>query len=308
MGAAARWAALRLAAAQLLTSSGPAAAQDIEPRRWSVLPVGTNILGVGHAYTSGDIAFDPLLNVEGATVNVRTWGLSYLHAFRAFGRPARIDVQLAQQHARWKGLLDGSPREVDRRGLDDPSIRLSVNLLGPPAMDAKSLRAFHAANPVYTVAGAALAVRLPLGEYQRDKLLNLGQNRFVIRPQAGLVHRRGPWSFELTGSVFFYTDNDAFNRNQTRAQDPLFAGQTHVVYTGDSGWWVSAGAAYAGGGESSVDGVRKDDARRELLYGVSAGAPLNRRISVKIAYVGRRSEAEIGADTDNLAVAVSMRF
>jgi hypothetical protein len=29
-------------------------AQDIEPRRWSHLPLDTNFLGVGYAYTNGD--------------------------------------------------------------------------------------------------------------------------------------------------------------------------------------------------------------------------------------------------------------
>jgi hypothetical protein len=149
---------------------------------------------------------------------------------------------------------------------------------------------------------------LPLGEYKRDKLLNLGQNRFAIRPQAGVVHRRGPWSYELTGSVFLFTDNTAFNRDQTRAQDPLFALQGHIVYTADTGWWVSAGAAHNWGGESRVDGVRKDDSKRDLLYGISAGLPVSRRSSVKIGYVGSRTEEEVGADTDSFAVAVSVRF
>lgn len=294
----------------LLFAAGsvPALAQDVEARRWTPLPVGTSIVGAGTAYTTGDIAFDPVLNVEGATLNARTWALSFLHAFNALGKSARFDVLLPQQHARWKGLLDGEPREVERRGFADPRIRLAVNFLGPPALDAKALRAYHASHLVYTVAGAALAVDLPLGEYKRDKLLNLGQNRFVIRPQLGVVHRRGAWSYELTGSVAFFTDNTEFNHDQARAQDPLFALQGHIVYTTDTGWWVSVGAAHEWGGESSVDGVRKDDSKRDLLYGISAGLPLGRRSSVKIGFIGSRANKSIGADTDNLALAVSVRF
>jgi hypothetical protein len=304
-----RRAATLIAAGQMIAAGSiTALAQDIEPRRWTPLPVGTSVLGVGYVYTSGDIAFDPVLRIEEATLDARTWALSLLHAFDALGKLARVDVLLPQQHARWKGLLNGEPREVDRRGLADPVVRFSVNFLGPPALDAGGLGAYQAAHPVHTVAGAALAVTLPLGEYKRDKLLNLGKNRFVIRPQMGVVHRRGPWSYELTGSVFFFTDNREFYPDQTRAQDPLFALQGHIVYTAGRGWWISLGAARDWGGASSVDGVGKDDAKRDLLFGISAGLPVSPRSSVRIGYVGSRTDEEVGAETDSFAAALSFRF
>jgi hypothetical protein len=48
--------------------AGLCAAQDIEPRRWTPLPVGMNVLGAGIVYTEGDIAFDPVLELEDVTV------------------------------------------------------------------------------------------------------------------------------------------------------------------------------------------------------------------------------------------------
>jgi len=42
----------------------PCEAQELEPRRWGHLPIGGNFAGVGYAYTSGDIAFNPLLRIE----------------------------------------------------------------------------------------------------------------------------------------------------------------------------------------------------------------------------------------------------
>lgn len=39
----------------LLLLALPCSAQDIEPRRWSHLPLDTNFLGVAYAYTTGDI-------------------------------------------------------------------------------------------------------------------------------------------------------------------------------------------------------------------------------------------------------------
>jgi hypothetical protein len=296
-----------LPALLLALGCGTVPAQDIEPRRWTPLPIGTTVVGIGYGHTAGDISVDPLLNIEEGEVEARSRVLSVVHGFSAFGKTARVDVRLPWRQTRWKGLLDGVQRAVARRGPGDPRVRLSVNLLGPPAMDAKSLRAYQAAHRAYTIAGAALAVTLPLGEYQRDKLLNLGENRFTFRPQVGVVHRHGPWSVELTGSAFLFTDNTEF-RGRTRSQEPLFGLQGHLVYTGKRGWWLSTGAAHAWGGESSVDGIRKDDAKRDLLFGVSTGLPLTRRLSAKIGYVGSRKGTDIGSDTDSIAAGFSFRF
>jgi hypothetical protein len=183
----------KCAALSLLPLAGPLAAEDIEPRRWTPLPVGTTVVGAGAVLSEGDVAFDPVLKVEDATVKATTTLVSVVHAFSLLGKTARFDVRLPHQHARWEGLLDGEPRTVDRRGLADPRLRLSVNLLGSPALRGKAFGAYRADHPISTVVGAALAVTLPLGEYQKDKLLNLGQNRFAVQPQLGVVHTRGPW-------------------------------------------------------------------------------------------------------------------
>ena len=57
-----------------------------------------------------------------------------------------------------------------------------------------------------------------------------------------------------------------------------------------------------------IDGVRRDGHRRDLLYGISAGLTVNRHSSLKFAYVGSRTREDLGSDTDNLALALSIRF
>ena len=143
----------------------------------------------------------------------------------------------------------GEPASTQRTGLGDPRVRLSVNFLGAPALEGKEFQAFRASHPVNTVVGAALAVTLPLGEYKESKLLNLGANRFVFRPQLGFVHTRGHWSYELTGSVLLFSDNDDFFGDKKREQDPLYALQTHLIYTSPQRWWISVGTAYDWGRE-----------------------------------------------------------
>jgi len=289
-----------------LTAAAPA--QDIEPRRWTHLPVGMNVLGAGGVYTDGDIALDPVIELEDVTVEAKTVIASYLHAFDLAGQSARVDVRLPYKDARWEGLLAGERASAERHGLADPRLRLSVNFIGAPALKGKEYKAYRAAHPVNTVAGAALSVRLPLGEYNDDKLLNLGENRFVFRPQLGFVHTRGHWSYELTGSVLLYTDNDDFFGNNKREQDPLYALQTHLVYSSPRRWWVSVGAAHDWGGETKINGENKDDERRDLLYGISTGLPVGSRSSLKLAYVAVRSSEDVGKDSDSFALKYSIWF
>jgi hypothetical protein len=54
----------------------PCHAQDIEPRRWSHLPLDTNFLGVGYAYTSGDIFLNPVLQIEDGKFDMNTYALT----------------------------------------------------------------------------------------------------------------------------------------------------------------------------------------------------------------------------------------
>lgn len=196
--------------------------QDLEPRRWTPLPTGTNVLGAGIGYIEGDILFDPVLLVEDAEFDGKTAGLSYVRSFSLVGKTARFDVLVPWMNARWEGLVDGVPTTAKRVGFGDSRLRLSVNLLGPPPMEPRQYRKYMASHPVRTIAGAAIAVWIPTGEYQDDKLLNLGQNRFIFRPQAGIVHTRGQWSYELTASAFLFTDNDDFWNGNKREQDPLY--------------------------------------------------------------------------------------
>ncbi len=288
--------------------SGVLLAEDMEARRWTHLPTGTNIFGVAAVHTTGEIFFDPVLRIEEGEVEANTVVTSYLHAFDLFGKSARIDVRLPYQRVRWEGVLDGEFRSVQREGLGDPFLRLSLNFVGAPALKGEEYRAYRASHTTNTIVGAALGIVLPLGQYKEDNLLNLGQNRYIIRPQMGFVHTHGPWSYELTGSINFYTDNNEFWDGNKRQQDPLYLLQTHLIYTFRNSIWTSFSAGYDWGGSSTVNGVEKDDDRQDLLFAFSAGFPVNRKSNVKFGYIGGRAQEDIGSDTDNFVLSYSMSF
>jgi hypothetical protein len=297
-----------LAVALWIVGHGQAAAQDLEPRRWTPLPTGLNVVGFGYGASTGDLLFDPVLLVEDAEVDLHILGASYVRTFDLAGRSARVDLLVPWVDARWKGLLDSVPTTVTRDGFADPRLRLSVNLVGAPALARSEFAGFMKSKPVNTVVGAALSFTVPVGDYLEDKLLNLGQNRYVIRPQVGVVHTRGRWSYELTGSAFFFTDNDEFWNGNEREQDPIYALQTHLVRVFRPGLWASLSAGYGQGGESQINDVAKDDERSDFLAALSIGFPTASNQGVKLAYILARTREDIGADLDTLAVAWNVRF
>jgi hypothetical protein len=280
-------------------------AQDLEPRRWSQLPTGVNFVGVGLAHSTGDIFVDPVLEVEDAEVDMFTIGVSYVRSFSLLGRSARFDVSASFADGRWDGLLEGEPARADRHGMNDPRFRLSVLLYGGPAQDPKAFAESEQSN---TVIGAAISVVAPLGEYYEDKLINLGGNRWVIRPQLGVTHTRGRWTYELTGSVFLFTDNDSFYPGARLENDPLYAIQGHLIYTFRPGLWASLSSAWGTGAEPTIDGASRDAETENWLAALSVGMPISRTQGVKLAYIRSQTQVETGADLNTILLSYSKMF
>lgn len=282
----------------------PSHAQDLEPRRWTHLPTGINFAGVGVGYTSGEIVLDPVLEIEDAGVDLYAVGASYVRSFGLFGKSARFDVSVPWVDGNWQGLLRGEPASVRRIGLKDPRFRLSVLLAGAPALDPAEFAASSRSN---TVVGAAISVSVPLGEYVGDKLINLGDNRWIIRPQIGVTHTRGRWTYELTGSVFLFTDNDDFQGRRLE-NDPLWAIQGHVIHTFRPGLWVSLSSGYGDGAEPTIDDVPRPQVSRNWLYALAGGLPISRTEGINVSLVRTETRYFTGADLTTFLVSYSRMF
>jgi len=284
-----------------LLAAPVASAQEAEPRRWSHLPVGATFGSVGYVYTDADINFNPALEIEDATGDVHTGILAMVNVFEFFGKPGRVDVMLPYTVGRWEGLLEGQPASTRRSGFNDPRIRFAVNLVGSPVQRGAEFAKYK----VDTIVGVAVEVRAPVGEYQTDKLINLGGNRWVIRPQLGVVKQWGKWAAELTGSVWLYGDNDDFDEGQRRKQDPLFSAQTHLVYTFRPGLWASGSLAYGGGAQSEINGIQLNDRVGRWLYAASVGLPINRTQGVSVSYIGAKNDQPTGSESSKVLLVYS---
>jgi hypothetical protein len=283
----------------------PAFSLDLEPRLWSHLPMNLNFGGIAYGYSEADIGFDPVLQLEDVDMRMHTLAAKYIRTFEFFGKSARVDITQGYQEADWKGLLDGVPGTASREGLTDTFVRFAADIYGAPPLKGKEYAAYRAANDTDTIVGAGLVVRLPTGNYLDSKLLNLGGNRFVFRPQLGISHLAGKWTTEVTADLAFYTQNDEFWDGNKREQDPLFFMHGHLIYTFRPGLWLGASVGFDYGGESKINGVTKDDEQLNLGWGVSGAYPVNRHVGVKFAYLNIRTQESTGVDSDSLVFSLS---
>jgi hypothetical protein len=271
------------------------------------MPVGLNFISLGLGHIEGDIFFDPVLLIEDATFDMEALGLAYIRSFSLAGKSTRVDVSLPYRAGRWQGIVDSEFVHIRRRGLSDPRVRLSMLLYGGPAQTPAEFVKFKDQRS-NTVVGAAVAVTVPLGEYRNDRLINLGANRWMVRPQMGVTHTRGKWTGELTASVFLYEDNNDFWRETKLVTDPLWAMQAHLIYTFRPGLWASFSTGYGWGSEDKVNGDAKNNPSGNWLSALSFGFPIDRRQGLKITFLTGRTQKPTGMDINSIAVGYSFMF
>ena len=289
---------LLLVAAALLLSSNMATAQQLEPRAYSPAPIGLNFFGLGFLYTTGGVVTDlasPLQNVQARVYTVAPY---YGRTFGLFGRLANVTVSTPFAEANVHGDVQDVGRSIDRAGLLDPQLRFAVNLLGGPALTPQQFRQ----HKPETTLGASITVNAPFGQYDSAKLINLGTNRWACKPELGLSHPAGDWTFEVYAGVWLFEANNNFFGGQVRRQDPLASYQAHIVYEVLTHMWVAADFTYYSGGETRLNGKPQDDRQGNSRGGLTLSLPVRHDQSLKLTWA-RGVSTRIGSNFDTMGVA-----
>lgn len=254
-------------------------AQELEPRSYINTPIGLNFLLVGAAYQDGDMLLDPNLLAEDANNQATSLVVGYLRSFDMFGKLAKFSVGGAYTDFHAEGIVEGEQINRKDTGFNDPGFKLSVNLVGSPAYTLKEFRKY---DKEQFILGVGLAVSAPWGEYDPEKLVNIGFNRWAVKPELGMSKMWGRWIVEGSFAVAFFTDNDNYLEGQTRKREPLGSAQLHVVYRiKPGGFWIALDGTHFRGGQTSVDGVDKDDELKNNRFGFTLAVPINIHHSVK---------------------------
>lgn len=113
-------------------------------------------------------------------------------------------------------------------------------------------------------------VTLPVGQYDKHRIVNPGGNRWAIKPEIGVVKGLGDKAYlDLILGGEFYTDNDDYLGDSTLKQDPTIQAEAHLSYDISKQWAISLDYYYVYGGETKVDGTWQNNKQSNHGLGVT---------------------------------------
>ena len=277
----------------------PAMAQDVEPRALSPAPVGTSVIGVAASVSQGDVLLDktlPLEDLDGYTLSLAP---SYTRYFGLFGTTARVSAAVPVATGEWDAFVQGDTLQdlITRTGLADAVVSGMLFLLGAPAMAPDEFREYRRK----TLLGLHLRLKVPIGQYDPDKLVNLGSNRWQLAPALAFAQWIGKVTLSAYGTAWFFADNEELLGDNVLSQAPLYAFQLNAEYSFKPNLWLAAGVRQTTGGRTTVNGVEGEQTTENLRLGVVFGFPLGRGHTLKlVGTTGLRTTA--GNDFDTLSL------
>ena len=202
--------------------------------------------------------FDPAHTVTpGANFDATLALAGYARTFSLFDRSAMAAILLPMGRVSGDVTVAGRTFNQSASGFGDPMLEFDINVLGPKAQ--KNIPDALRYEPGFSVDLLAdLAV--PIGEYDSNQPLNIGQNRWYGRVGMPIVWQLGPWvpgrrtTLEFLPAVWFFGNNDDYV-GQTLKTDPMFQLDAHLTRDFTEHFWGSLDAAWYNGGKASINGV-----------------------------------------------------
>jgi hypothetical protein len=282
----------------------PLQAQDLTPRAYLITPVDTNALTLTWSYYNGGIDLNGTIPITGATGSYSVPVASYYHSFNFFGRSANIVAALPYGIGTFQGNVLGTQKSVYRSGLLDATFRISVNLIGGPALPLDKFTRWKQKN----ILGASLKIVAPTGQYSGTKLINWGINRWAFKPEIGYSRRLWDhWLLDAYGGAWLFTSNPAFFNTplpSLQTEAPIGSFEGHLSYQfKNPRCWISLDGNYWFGGATTLNGIPNPDTRQtSSRLGTTFALPLTKHQSLKFAY-NKGTYIRFGGDYHNVQVA-----
>lgn len=256
-------------------------AQQLEPRAYSISPIGVNVINLSYGYSTGDISFDPSLPIDNASAHIHGGVAGYFRSINVAGRSANVTFVVPYAAGHLQGNVLGTFTEAYRSGLADSFARFSINLYGARAMNLKEFSSYRQKTNI----GVSVVVATPTGQYDPARAVNVGTNRWAFKPEVGLTHEFRNQRLHLDAylAAWIYTTNNNY-LGGTRSQEPIYNSQFHLSYDFQPRLWLAFDANFYRGGLTTRNGVTGNDLQKNSRIGTTASVPIGRRQSIKASY------------------------
>lgn len=316
--------ALLATLAIILSFSGPALAVDDGARAYWKGRDGTNVISFQYLnlnmQASDAQQFDPgqyIYPNSDAEANIII--ASWARHMTLFNRASSLSVNIAGGSVDLDvnaglppqflppGVAPGSSFSQSASGYADPSVQLDVNLYGTSPL--KSTVDLVNYEPTWTI-DAAVMLAFPIGQYDDDKLVNMGLNRWYGRIAFPIKYHFGVFapgymsSFELTPSVWLFAENDDFI-GQKLENDPMWQLEAHLTHDFTRSFFGSLDLLYRGGFQSEIDGVEVGDEVEVGNLGFTLNFQATNNLTIRTSY---SSNVFGDDDLDNSIIRIQFVF
>jgi hypothetical protein len=240
----------------------------------------TNPFDAAHTVTPG-AEFDGTLALAG-----------YARTFALFDRSAMAAVLLPMGRISGDVITPGGQAVSQSvSGFGDPTVEFNLNLIGPKAQ--KSIPDVLRYEPGFSLDVLA-DLAIPIGEYDSNQSLNVGQNRWYGRIGFPIVWQLGAWvpgrrtTLEFLPALWMFGDNTDYV-GKTLETDPLFQIDAHLTRDFTEHLWGSLDAAWYNGGEATIDGVTGEELDN-YGFGLTLGYQINDNLGLTFSYKSTASD------------------
>ena len=264
-------------AVAVLHLPGQAWAQFTDARSYDNTPVGTNQVEVAYAYVHANASLDTALIITGAKLNLNQGMISYARYFGLFHRTMWVEAGVPI--AGLSGSVSGTRIQGSITGAGDSSYQAAMLLKGGPAL---TVEQFENYKPT-TILGVSFTVTAPSGQYNANKILNLGSDRWLFKPEFALSQPFGPeqkWQLDAYANAYFYTDNTSYRGSEILHQQPLPGFEGHLSYSVNDSVWVSLDTRYSFGAITFVNGIDQNNGQQNFILGSEMNVSINPRNSL----------------------------
>jgi hypothetical protein len=181
--------------------------------------------------------------------------------------------------------LDGNDYSATARGFGDPMLQVGVNVIGPKAiMNLPDMLRYKPGFSVDIIGSLAI----PIGEYDSESPINIGQNRWYGRIGTPIVWQLGQWipgkrtTFEVLPAVWVFSDNTDFV-GKTMSTKPMYQIEAHLTRDFMERMWGSLNLVSYSGGKATIDGV-EGSSLNNLGVGATLGYEVNQNMQFNISY------------------------
>lgn len=146
---------------------------------------------------------------------------------------------------------------------------------------------------------AAVAAKLfiPTGDYDPNRLLNLGANRWSLQASVPISYSLGSsmvdpelTTFEFVPSVQIFGDNnDPFGPPTVSSQEPIWGLEGHATRTLSPNLWAAVDGYYEFGGRTFANGVQVGQETNSFSVGATLGLVLSRSVAVRTQVILNKS-------------------